>query len=83
MGSLHEKAPLRGLAFEGRRADLFLMDQVPMTFSVAGGVMLAAFFLVVFNWGVRFATKGRPRLGVCMILFALFYGSAIVIGSIG
>jgi hypothetical protein len=66
----------------GERSDIFGMNQVPMTFSVAAGGILAAFFVIVTLYGIRFCQRGKPLLGFCMIFFAAFYGIGIIIASV-
>jgi len=58
------------------------MTDVPMTFSVAAGVMIAAFFVITFLYGVQACQRGRWRLGLILIAFAAVYSIGIIANSV-
>jgi hypothetical protein len=58
------------------------MNQIPMAFSVAAGGIIAACFVILTLYGIRFFQRGRPLLGFCMVATAAVYGVSIVIASV-
>jgi len=54
------------------------MSEPPLALSVAAGVLIAAFFMVVFNQGVRLVRNGRSGWGWTLTLGAVLYGFAFV-----
>jgi hypothetical protein len=58
------------------------MNDIPMTFSVAAGGIIAAFFVISTLYGIRFCQQGRWRLGLCILVWSVGYGGLIVSASV-